>query len=98
GCTVDVAEDGERAVEVALTRHPDVAFVDIGLPTIDGYEVARRVRSAGDNTYLDAPGATYPHKDAQGRCSFEALVTEHCARVTPRSWRSHPSCAAPTSG
>ena len=28
---------------------------------------------------FDAPGATYPHKDAQGRCSFEALVDEHCA-------------------
>lgn len=27
---------------------------------------------------FDAPGATYPHKDARGRCSFEALVEEHC--------------------
>src|SRR5438876_5380998 len=25
---------------------------------------------------FDAPGATYPHKDANGRCSFEALVEE----------------------
>jgi hypothetical protein len=29
---------------------------------------------------FDAPGARYPHADAQGRCSFEALVAEHCAR------------------
>jgi hypothetical protein len=28
---------------------------------------------------FDAPGATYPHKDPQGRCSFEALVDEHCS-------------------
>jgi hypothetical protein len=28
---------------------------------------------------FDALGATYPHKDAQGRCSFEALVDEFCA-------------------
>ena len=28
---------------------------------------------------FDAPGARYPHKDARGRCSFEALVEEHCA-------------------
>ena len=28
---------------------------------------------------FDAPGAAYPHKDAQGRCSFEALVDEFCA-------------------
>ena len=28
---------------------------------------------------FDAPGATYPHKDAQGRCSFEALADEFCS-------------------
>lgn len=28
---------------------------------------------------FDAPGATYPHKDAQGRCSFEQLVHERLA-------------------
>ena len=28
---------------------------------------------------FDAPGATYPHKDEKGRCSFEALVDEFCA-------------------
>lgn len=27
---------------------------------------------------FDAPRATYPHKDDEGRCSFEALVEEHC--------------------
>ncbi len=26
---------------------------------------------------FDAPGARYPHRDEQGRCSFEALVAEH---------------------
>jgi hypothetical protein len=26
---------------------------------------------------FDAPGARYPHRDSQGRCSFEALVAEH---------------------
>ncbi len=42
---VIVAEDGLRAVEMALTHRPDIALVDIGLPGIDGYEVARRVRA-----------------------------------------------------
>ena len=26
---------------------------------------------------FDAPGARYPHRDAEGRCSFEALIAEH---------------------
>jgi len=28
---------------------------------------------------FDAQGATYPHQDANGHCSFEALVDEHCS-------------------
>jgi len=38
-------------------------------------EVQRRENAKG----FDAPGATYPHEDAAGRCSFEALVEEYCA-------------------
>jgi CheY-like chemotaxis protein len=33
-------------VELALAIAPDVAFIDIGLPRIDGYEVGRRIRAA----------------------------------------------------
>lgn len=45
GYKVLVAENGLQAVEMALTEHPDIALVDIGLPVLDGYEVARRLRS-----------------------------------------------------
>lgn len=37
------------------------------------------VQAADDATGFDAPDATYPHKDAQGRCSFAALVHERLA-------------------
>ena len=39
--------------------------------------VAQVQREQGARGF-DAPGATYPHKDRYGRCSFEALVDEHC--------------------
>ena len=42
------ANDGERGLEIALSDRFDVAVVDIGLPMVDGYEVARRIRSAND--------------------------------------------------
>jgi signal transduction histidine kinase/CheY-like chemotaxis protein len=46
GHQVEVAEDGESGVAKALAHHPDVALVDIGLPGLDGYQVAQHLRSA----------------------------------------------------
>jgi CheY-like chemotaxis protein len=47
GHLVEAAAEGGQALEIVRAKDPDVALVDIGLPGIDGYEVARRVR-AGD--------------------------------------------------
>ena len=44
GHEVFEAADGPGAVRAATDALPDVAFVDIGLPGFDGYEVARQVR------------------------------------------------------
>jgi signal transduction histidine kinase/ActR/RegA family two-component response regulator len=46
GCDVDVAADGFDGVDRIVSAQPDLALVDIGLPGIDGFEVARRVRAA----------------------------------------------------
>lgn len=45
---------------------------------VEAGEVAE-VQSQQGAKGFDSPGATYPHKDALGRCSFEALVDEFCA-------------------
>jgi len=44
GHEVTVAFDGQRALEAARAFQPDVAVLDVGLPDINGYEVARRLR------------------------------------------------------
>lgn len=44
GHQVIAAMDGEAGCEAILRHKPDIALIDIGLPGIDGYEVARRVR------------------------------------------------------
>jgi two-component system, sensor histidine kinase len=56
GHCVDVAENGPRGVEKALSAQPEVALVDIGLPDLDGYQVAEKVRAGqgGDGIYLIA--------------------------------------------
>ena len=46
GHVVQVARTGTEGVDIALASTPEIALVDIGLPELDGYQVARRVRSA----------------------------------------------------
>ncbi|MET0556390.1 MAG: hybrid sensor histidine kinase/response regulator [Vicinamibacteria bacterium] len=46
GHRVDSAGDGLAGADGIIGTRPEVALVDIGLPSIDGYEVARRVRAA----------------------------------------------------
>jgi CheY-like chemotaxis protein len=41
-----VAHEGTSGYESAVALRPDVALIDLGLPGIDGYEVAKRIRSA----------------------------------------------------
>jgi len=44
GHTVSVADTGPRGVDLVLALRPDVAILDIGLPGIDGYGIAQRIR------------------------------------------------------
>ncbi|HMG23139.1 MAG TPA: response regulator [Kofleriaceae bacterium] len=44
GHEVSVAGDGPTAIELIVAERPDVALIDIGLPDMDGYEVARTIR------------------------------------------------------
>jgi signal transduction histidine kinase len=49
GHEVETALSGMEALERVNTFHPDVALLDIGLPGLDGYEVARRIRAEPGN-------------------------------------------------
>jgi len=43
---VGEASDGVEAIEKALTLHPDVVILDIGMPRLNGIEAAKRIRQA----------------------------------------------------
>jgi DNA-binding response OmpR family regulator len=48
GYEVRVAADGEAALDQSAAFNPDLVILDLGLPKLDGMEVARRLRSADD--------------------------------------------------
>jgi CheY-like chemotaxis protein len=50
GHRVEVAYDGATALELAESFHPDVALLDIGMPVMNGYELAARLRECGGPT------------------------------------------------
>lgn len=60
GYQVEVAPDGETALEKALSNPPDLVLLDVMLPDIDGLEVCRQLRMAG----CDEPVLMLTAKDA----------------------------------
>ena len=78
GHTVHTAADGAHGLRLLLELRPDIALIDIGIPELDGYEVARRARAAGVNTRLVAlTGYGLPVDRAEARSAgFDLHVTK----------------------
>ncbi|MCW2923690.1 MAG: two component transcriptional regulator, winged helix family [Thermoleophilia bacterium] len=50
GYDVAVAEDGQACIDALDRVQPDAIVMDVGMPVLDGLEVCRRLRAAGDRT------------------------------------------------
>ncbi|WP_309114931.1 response regulator transcription factor [Saccharothrix sp.] len=49
GYQVDLAGDGQQALEAVVAQRPDAMVLDVMMPRLDGLEVCRRLRSTGDD-------------------------------------------------
>lgn len=79
GFAVQIAGNGHEALELALRRAPDVALLDIGMPGIDGHEVARQLRArTGARMVLIA--ATGWGQDSDVRESLAAGFDAHLTK------------------
>jgi PAS domain S-box-containing protein len=80
GYEVRTAFDGEEAIRLAEEFRPDTALIDIGMPRLDGYEVARRLRTGtfGANLTLVALTGWGGDSDRQrtAEAGFDAHVTK----------------------
>jgi two-component system CheB/CheR fusion protein len=54
GIVVHTAADGPEGLDLIATVKPDLALVDLGLPVMDGFEIAQRLRAAGSTLHLVA--------------------------------------------
>ena len=80
GHEVRVAPDGPTGVALAGETAPDVVLLDIGLPGLDGYEVARRVRAlAGDRPVRIVAVTGYGQPEDRRR-AFEAGFDAHVVK------------------
>jgi signal transduction histidine kinase/ActR/RegA family two-component response regulator len=88
GFDVQVAFDGESGLEAARAFHPAAILMDIGLPGIDGYELARRIRQdpqLNSGLAMLAAVTGYAEPEARRR-SREAGFDQHLVKpVDPES-------------
>jgi signal transduction histidine kinase/ActR/RegA family two-component response regulator len=79
GHEVDAVADGLAGVQAIVDHRPDLALVDIGLPGLDGYEVAARVRrSVGQDVVLVAVSGFGQPEDK--RKAMDAGFDEHITK------------------
>jgi len=83
GHEVSVVGDGPAAIQLIVAERPDVALIDIGLPEVDGCELARLLRLAmvetpGLNTRLVALTgySDGPMRESAGAAGFDAYVVK----------------------
>ncbi|HET7217516.1 MAG TPA: response regulator [Vicinamibacterales bacterium] len=80
GYDVAIASNGLIGVEKAVTLRPYLSFVDIGLPGIDGYEVARRLRAAPETQALTLVALTGYGLPAQREKALAAGFDVHLVK------------------
>ena len=80
GYVAAIAHDGPHALEVARAFRPEVAVLDIGLPVMDGYELARRLRATLGDARSRLIALTGYGQDADRIRAREAGFDEHLVK------------------
>ncbi len=84
GHEVEAVHDGQAALVNAPRWRPDVILLDIGLPGIDGYEVARRLRAQPETKETTLVALTGYGQDEDRRRSQEAGFDHHLVKPVER--------------
>lgn len=86
GYEVVCAFDGRAGLETAARYRPDAVFLDIGLPGMDGYEIAERLREQPESSRAVLVAITGYGQDEDRRRSREAGIDHHLVKpVAPET-------------
>ena len=80
GGEVALAHSGRQALECVQTFAPDVVLLDIGMPGMDGYEVARRIRANPANRHIQLIALTGWGQDEDRQRSAAAGFNHHLVK------------------
>lgn len=80
GYAAHVARDGEAALSAALALQPEVILMDVGLPGMNGYEAARRIRRQSVNRNMLIVALTGWGHQTDRRRSAEAGIDHHLVK------------------
>ena len=75
-----VAFDGPSALERASAFHPDVVLLDLGLPVMDGFEVAQRLRALPESKGLEVVAITGYGQDIDRQRTRDRGFDEHMTK------------------
>jgi CheY-like chemotaxis protein len=80
GYAVHMVHDGEAAVDASVEVGPDIILMDIGLPGINGYEAARRIRTDRPEASLMIVALTGWGQEPDRRKSQAAGINHHLVK------------------
>jgi PAS domain S-box-containing protein len=80
GHTVRIARDGREALLLAESQRPEVALLDIGMPGLDGYELARRLRADPRHAGVRLIALTGWGQDEDRRRALDAGFDHHLTK------------------
>ena len=79
GHVVEAAGEGTEGLRIARAHDPDIALVDIGLPGLDGFEIARRLRASGSRRPVLVALTGYSEPEDRRRAAeagFDSLLVK----------------------
>jgi signal transduction histidine kinase len=98
GHEVYTAPNGAMALESAEQHRPEVALLDIGMPKLDGYEVARRIRAQPWGQRITLVALTGWGQDSDRRRSQEAGFDSHLVKPLDLDKLTELLAALPVAG